>query len=64
MKLIFSANIIDNSTAISHPQKVNYTPPKNNTRTLKSSQQQIINKGFSFGMFERLSNSKDCNCGK
>jgi len=64
MKLIFSANIIDNSTAINHPQKVNYTPPKEKSRNIKSSQFSIINKGFSFGMFEKLYNSKDCNCGK
>lgn len=72
MKLIFSTNTINNTTAILHPHnRVLHTQNKsiNNTSHFNSPSLQInTNKNLhnllSFGMIDRLIQTKDCNCGK
>ncbi len=59
MKLVFSTIKIDNTTAILHPRsRILYTQPKS-VNTGRSLQNPL-----SFGMLERIIQTKECNCGK
>lgn len=73
MKLVFSTINIDNTTAILHPrtrnfQKIDNSQIHNNTNIKREFQTTrdfpILQNSLSFDMFGRLTQTKNCNCGK